>query len=167
MPEKKASEFETEIRAEIHNLSLMSNQEERRTYLQTLLDKLLPIIQAEDPTTAVDFKKQIRLAYNRNMNMTNIDIDGSHGMRIDDDASGVRIKVKYSDMGKGVEYFKDLQNDYINNKLDLVLTDMLTWFYKKGIFDYSNSTLPEVYQTFAIHTKPEKNDESKGERVIE
>ena len=166
MNEKKASEFETKIRAEIHNLSLMSNQEERRTYLQTLLDELLPIIQAEDPTIAVDFKKQIRLAYNRNMNTTNIDIDGSHGMRIDDDASGVRIKVKYNDMGKGVEYFKDLQNDYINNKLDLVLIDMLTWFYKKEIFDYRSSTLPDIYQTFAMNSKPEKKTD-KGDKVVD
>ena len=166
MPEKKASEFETEIRAEIHNLSLMSNQEERRTYLQTLLDKLLPIIQSEDPQIAEEFKKDIRLAYTRNMDMTNIDVDGSHGVRINDDASGVKIKVKYVDMGRGIEYFKDLQNDYINNKLNLVLTDMLAWFYKKQIFDYRNTTEPAIYQTFAIHEKPEKKDETKGDKVV-
>lgn len=164
MPElQKASEFETEIRAEMHNLSLLSNPDERVAYIQTIISKLLPYIYSKDDKAADEFTTQVRMAYNRNMNPTNIEIDGEHGIRIEDQTSGVQVKVKYRDMGKGYDLFMKSQDKYIAAKLQLALDKILAWFYREKLFDINNSSREDVYQTFLMKNRPDKIEDGKKE----
>lgn len=162
----QASEFETQIRADLYNLSLLTEPETVRRYLETMLVKLTSEMGKYNSKLSAFYRKQIKAAHRRNMELTNIDIDGSFGFRIEDVASGVKVKVKYRDSDKGYERFKDLQNSYINSKLDDMLSEILEWFNKEKIFDSSKSSIPEIFSSFVMYNKPEKKDETKGDKVI-
>jgi hypothetical protein len=47
-----------------------------------------------------------------------------------------------------------------------MLSEILEWFNKEKIFDSSKSSIPEIFSSFVMYNKPEKKDETKGDKVI-
>ncbi len=138
------SEFESEIRVEINNISLIFDQKRKYSHLEMLWVRLLPIISSKDLKTAENFENRIYTINKLNMEITDIHINGSFGFKIEDTISGVNIKVKYDDfLKKGLNQFENLRYEYINKKLKDILCEILDWFYKTGIFVHNNCGLLE------------------------
>lgn len=150
---EKATPFEIEIFAEMHNIINVSDEVKATKANIIILTKLISVVKSLETKDADIFVNRLRKATDPNIQITPTKILGSPGWELKDLRGGLSIPSTPQSFETAMHMFLQLQHRKINTELNIIIMDVLHFLMEHGIFHYNAERDGDLYRDLLTGTQ--------------
>ena len=143
---KKATEFEIEIYAELHNLINISDEFRATKANIVILTKLCSVVKKKDALKAKEFTEQMTRITAPNLRVNQTIVLDELGYEFVDKKRGIEIPSTQTNYNSSYKLFLQLQHRIINTELSVLIVDVLNFLMENGLFTYDAEREGELYR---------------------
>jgi hypothetical protein len=143
---KKATQFEIEIYAELHNLINIADEFKATKANIVILTKLCSVVKKKDVDKAKTFTDQMTRITAPNLRVNQTIVLDELGYEFVDKKRGIEIPTTQTNYNSSYKLFLQLQHRIINTELSVLIVDVLNFLMDNGLFTYDAEREGELYR---------------------
>ena len=154
---KKATSFEIEILAEMHNLINISDEFRATKANIVILTKLIAVSRRFDAKTADGFSAKMLSITAPNLTMKQTTILNKFGWNLIDTRSNLTVPALPESLADATRLFLQLQHRKINTELSILTIEVMNFLMNYDLFRYDATREGDLYK-FLMGITPDRGD---------